>query len=168
MESAGVDVAIKHFPGLGRVKGNTDTTADVVDTATSASTDSVVAFQSGIDAGARFVMMSSAVYDHLDPTGPAVFSTPVITGLLREEMGFTGVVITDDMASAVQVSAWTPEERALKFIGAGGDMVLVAHTPHIVGAMTAAVVAEAKKDPAFGGLVDTAVKRVLAAKSRLR
>ena len=168
MESAGVDVAIKHFPGLGRVKGNTDTTADVVDTATSASTDSVAAFQSGIDAGARFVMMSSAVYDQLDPTGPAVFSTPVITGLLREEMGFAGVVISDDLASAEQVSAWTPEERALKFIAAGGDMVLVAHTPQIVGPMTAAVVAQAQKDPAFGDLVDEAVLRVLAAKARLR
>jgi beta-N-acetylhexosaminidase len=165
MEAGGVDVAIKHFPGLGRVEGNTDTTAGVRDTVTTRDDPSVEAFRSGIEAGAAFVMTSTAVYDRIDPSLPAAFSPVVVDEMLREDLGFEGVVITDDVSAPAQVQAWTPGDRAVLTVAAGGDMVLASADPGVVPEMTAALVSRAQSDPAFAEQVDAAVRRVLAAKS---
>lgn len=167
MASAGVDVSIKHFPGLGRVTENTDVTAGVTDDVTTRDDPSVAAFQSGIDAGAAFVMTATAVYTLIDPDEPAAFS-PVVNGdLLRDDLDFDGVIITDDLSAAKQVLSWSPADRALKTIDAGGDMVLASADPTVVREMVAAVVARARADAAFAAKVDAAVLRVLTAKARL-
>lgn len=170
MRSAGVDVAIKHFPGLGRVGGNTDTTVSVVDHVTTAATSDpqMQSFQRGINAGAPFVMVSSAVYAKIDSKRPAAFSAKIITTLLRQKMGFNGVVISDDLSAAKAVSRWKPGTRAVKFIQAGGDMVLVSAQPSDTKVMMDAVIAKAKQDPSFAAKVDAAARRVIAAKQRLR
>lgn len=168
MEASGVDVTIKHFPGLGRVAENTDTDAGVTDDVTTRDDPSVAVFSSGIEAGAAFVMTSTAVYTQIDPSLPAAFSPVVVDGMLREDLGFDGVVITDDVSAAQQVQAWSPAERAVLTIEAGGDMVLASADPGVVEPMVAAVVERASTDPAFAAKVDAAVQRVLAAKERLR
>ncbi|MTG88098.1 glycoside hydrolase family 3 protein [Cellulosimicrobium sp. BIT-GX5] len=168
MEASGVDVTIKHFPGLGRVAENTDTDAGVTDDVTTRDDPSVAVFASGIEAGAAFVMTSTAVYTQIDPSLPAAFSPVVVDGMLREDLGFDGVVITDDVSAAQQVQAWSPAERAVLTIEAGGDMVLASADPGVVEPMVAAVVERASTDPAFAAKVDAAVQRVLAAKERLR
>ena len=167
MESAGVDVTIKHFPGLGRVTANTDVTAGVTDDVTTRDDPSVEGFQAGIDAGAAFVMAATAIYTLIDPDEPAAFSPIVIGDVLRGDLGFEGVIITDDVSAAKQVLAWSPADRAIKTIEAGGDIVLASADPTVVPAMVDAVVARAQSDPAFAAKVDAAVLRVLAAKDRL-
>ncbi|GAA3228372.1 glycoside hydrolase family 3 protein [Oerskovia jenensis] len=167
MEASGVDVAIKHFPGLGRVGGNTDTTADVRDAVTTRDDPSIAAFRSGIAAGAAFVMTSTAIYDEIDAGLPAAFSPVVVDGLLRGELGFGGVVITDDVSKAEQVQAWSPGDRAVLTVAAGGDMVLASADPTVIPAMATALVERAQGDPAFAAKVDAAVLRVLSAKERL-
>ncbi|MET4225674.1 glycoside hydrolase family 3 N-terminal domain-containing protein [Oerskovia enterophila] len=167
MEASGVDVAIKHFPGLGRVAGNTDDDAGVTDTVTTRDAPSVEAFRSGIDAGAAFVMMSTAIYDRIDPGVPAAFSPVVVDGLLRGDLGFQGVVITDDVSKAEQVQAWSPGDRAVLTVAAGGDMVLASADPGVIPEMASALVERAQRDPGFSAQVDAAVLRVLAAKERL-
>ena len=167
MESAGVDVTIKHFPGLGRVTENTDVTAGVTDTVTTRDDPSVDAFGSGIDAGAAFVMMSTAVYALIDAHEPAAFSPVVVGDLLRGDLGFEGVIITDDVSAARQVLAWSPAERAVKAIDAGGDMVLASADPSVIPEMVTAVLDRARTDPGFAAKVHAAVIRVLAAKERL-
>ncbi|MBD7981306.1 glycoside hydrolase family 3 protein [Oerskovia merdavium] len=167
MEANGVDVAIKHFPGLGRVAGNTDDDAGVTDTVTTRDDPSVQAFRSGIDAGAAFVMMSTAIYDQIDPSAPAAFSPVVVDGLLRGDLGFQGVVITDDVSKAEQVQAWSPGDRAVLTVAAGGDMVLASADPGVIPEMATALVQRAQSDPGFAAKVDAAVLRVLAAKERL-
>ncbi|MGN7701998.1 glycoside hydrolase family 3 N-terminal domain-containing protein [Cellulosimicrobium sp. 22601] len=168
MEASGVDVTIKHFPGLGRVTENTDTDAGVTDDVTTRDDPSVAVFASGIEAGAAFVMTSTAVYAQIDGSLPAAFSPVVVDGMLRGDLGFDGVVITDDVSAAQQVQAWSPAERAVLTIDAGGDMVLASADPSVVQPMVAAVVERATTDPAFAAKVDAAVLRVLAAKERLR
>lgn len=167
MEASGVDVTIKHFPGLGRVAENTDTDAGVTDDVTTRDDESVAVFASGIDAGAAFVMTSTAVYTKIDPDHPAAFSPVVVDGMLRGDLGFDGVVITDDVSAAAQVQDWSPAQRAVLTIEAGGDMVLASADPGVVPAMADALVERATTDPAFAARVDASVVRVLAAKERL-
>ncbi|MEV0954181.1 glycoside hydrolase family 3 N-terminal domain-containing protein [Promicromonospora sp. NPDC050249] len=162
---AGVQTSIKHFPGLGRVAGNTDDTAGVTDTVTGPDDPSVAVFDAGIEAGSGLVMMSSAVYSRIDPDAPAVFS-PTVVGLVRE-LGFDGVIVSDDLSAAVQVASVPAGERAVRAVDAGVDLVLASARPSVAPAMVDALIKRARTDPDFAAKVDAAAARVVAAKANL-
>lgn len=162
---AGVQTSIKHFPGLGRVTGNTDTTAGVTDTVTGPDAPSVSVFDAGLESGTGLVMMSSAIYTRIDPDAPAVFS-PAAVGLVRK-LGFDGVIISDDLSAAVQVTGVPAGERAVRAVDAGVDLVLASAEPSVTPAMVDALTAAAADDPAFAAKVDAAAARVVAAKAGL-
>jgi len=164
LNAARVSVSIKHFPGLGRVTANTDTTAGVTDDVTTRDDASVDVFRSGIDAGAQSVMVSTAIYDRIDPGVPAAFSSTVVTGMLRGDLGFDGLVVTDDLSGAKQVEAWSPGERAVKALAAGVDLVLMSKDPDVTHEAVQAVLAKAQADPAFAARVRDAARHVLEAK----
>ncbi len=163
MENAGVSPTIKHFPGLGRVNGNPDNSSAVTDDVTSRHDAYLMPFAAAIRAGAPIVMVSTATYRLLDPNSPAAFSRTIVTGILRGDLSFTGLVISDDLGRAVQVRGWSPGERAVDFISAGGDLVLTVE-PKVVPEMIAAVISKAQGDPVFRAQVDAAALRVLSAK----
>ena len=167
MRAAGVLTSPKHFPGLGLVTENTDTTAQVTDHVTDAEAPSVRVAATLIDEGADCLMVSTADYSLLDPGVPAAFSPAIVDGLLRHDLGFTGVVITDDLSGATQITAWSPAERAIMAIEAGDDLVLVSRYPKYAAAMIDAVIEKAQTDAAFAGKVDAAARRVLAMKAKL-
>ena len=105
MAQAGVATTAKHFPGLGKVQGNTDFTAGVTDTVTTINDPDLASFQSAINAGAPFVMVALALYTQIDPVHFAVFSPMVIQQMLRQRMGFKGVIVSDDIGEAQQVAS---------------------------------------------------------------
>ncbi|MEO8889491.1 MAG: glycoside hydrolase family 3 N-terminal domain-containing protein [Jatrophihabitantaceae bacterium] len=163
LAAAGVAATVKHFPGLGRVAQNTDTTSGVTDYVTTRHDAYLAPFAAAIKAGVPFVMVSTAVYSKIDPNSPAAFSRTIVTGMLRDDLGFRGVVITDDLGNATQVSAYPVGSRAVDFISAGGDMVLTVDANQ-AATMTQSVLAEATGSPSFRALVDAAALRVLQAK----
>ena len=164
LSASGVLGAVKHFPGLGRVNENTDTSPSVTDAMTARGDPYLAPFQDAVDAGAPFLMMSTAYYSRIDPLRPAAFSRTITTGMVRGDLGFRGVIISDDLANARQVSAWSPGSRAVQFLAAGGDMVLSVN-PLVVPAMVQAVTARARADAAFSRLLDASVLRILRAKA---
>lgn len=163
MSAAGVSSAAKHFPGLGRVRKNTDLAAHVVDPVTHLGDPFLKPFSAAIGAGVPFVMMSSAYYPRIDKRHPAVFS-PKVIGLLRHGLGFGGVVVTDSLDTPA-VARWSPAQRATWFLRAGGDMVLLS-SPAQFPLMYAGVLKLAEADPSFAALVDASALRVLTAKQR--
>lgn len=169
MEEAGVIAVYKHFPGLGRVGANTDTASDVTDGTTAPSGDAAVSvFADAIGGGARVVMVSSAVYPLIDDSSPAVFSPAVVTDMLRGDLGFTGVVITDDVSAAAQVQEWDPGQRAVRAVRAGCDIVLASGDPSTAIDMVRALVDQARDDPAFADRIDQSAARVLDLKTASR
>jgi beta-N-acetylhexosaminidase len=164
MRSAGLAMTAKHFPGLGRVAGNTDTASGVTDTVTTRSSSDIAPFRAALTSGAQFLMVSSAYYGRIDAHLPAAFSPTVITGMIRGDLGFTGVVISDDLGNAKQVQGWTPGARAVSFIIAGGDMVLTVNSA-VLPAMVNAVSARVSSDNAFRARVNAAALRVLTVKA---
>ena len=170
MQASKVIPTYKHFPGLGRVKENTDTSAGVVDRTTTRSADSAVSvvFGAAIAAGAPVIMVSSATYALIDPSAPALFSSTIVTDMLRREMGFSGVVITDDVSAAVQVQDVSAGDRAVRAIRAGCDLVLASADPTVAADMVKALIATARSDPAFAARVDESATRVLNLKKSLQ
>jgi beta-N-acetylhexosaminidase len=166
LAASGVTSTLKHFPGLGKVQGNTDTEANVTDTVTTVGDEQVTAFAGTLarTSAHPFVMVSLATYAEIDPAAPAVFSTAVVTDLLRRRLGFDGVVISDDLGNARAVSDVPAGERATRFIAAGGTLVLTV-TPSILDEMIDAVAQRDATDPAFAAAVDAAVHTALLAKA---
>lgn len=164
MRDAGIMPTLKHFPGLGYVTDNTDFSSGVVDSTVTADGSDIGVYRTLLDEGPAIVMMSTAIYANIDPDAPAAFSATVI-GLLRNDLGFEGVVTTDDLSAASQVSAWTPAERATMAIDAGVDLVLVSSDPSVYPEMRDAVLERAQRDADFAQKVDDAVQRIAAAKA---
>jgi len=162
MAEAGVASVIKHFPGLGRVVGNTDFTSNVVDSVTTSTDPYLQSYRDGIDAGVPYVMVAEATYTKIDPAHLAVFS-PVIMGLLRNGLGFSGVIVSDDLGVAAAVATIPAGQRALDFLSAGGDLI-TSQSLAPAEEMASTVLATATSDSAFRATVDDAARRILAAK----
>lgn len=157
--------AIKHFPGIGRIKNNTDTSSTgITDTKMTAHDPYLKPFRHGINPGAGMVMIGLARYPKIDASHQAAFSHKIVTGILRKDMKFHDVVVSDSL-SAVAVKHVPVGQRAVRFIEAGGDIALTG-APNQVPAMISGVLAKMKDSTAFTKKVDKSVHRVLAIKSR--
>jgi beta-N-acetylhexosaminidase len=163
MREAGVATTAKHFPGLGRVVGNTDFTSEVVDTTTGLDNPYLKSFRAAINAGVAFVMVALATYTRIDPDRLAAFSSRVMRGLLRQQLHFPGVIVSDDLGAAAAVAGLSPATRGIDFLAAGGDMITSQSLPAAV-AMDQAILARADRDPAFRATVNSAATHVLEAK----
>jgi beta-N-acetylhexosaminidase len=164
MDASGIVTTGKHFPGLGRVKGNTDFTSAVVDEVTTTTDPSIGPFRDAIAAGMPMIMVALATYQKIDPTKLAVFSPIVMRTLLREQLGFTGVVVSDDLGETAAVANIAPADRAIDFLIAGGDMI-ISKTVGPANAMASAIRARVDTDAAFRARVDDAALRVLRLKA---
>jgi beta-N-acetylhexosaminidase len=98
LQHGGVAATAKHFPGLGTARRSTDTNHVLLETSKPALDARLLPFNRAIGAGVKLVMVSNAGYTAYDAAGvPALLSRPIVTGLLRERLGFQGVVISDAM-----------------------------------------------------------------------
>jgi beta-N-acetylhexosaminidase len=163
MKQAGVATTAKHFPGLGRVVGNTDFTSGVVDTVTSPKSPYLNSFRTAINAGVSFVMVALATYTRIDPRHLAAFS-PRVMRLLRQQLHFSGVIVSDDLGAAAAVAGLSPANRAIDFLAAGGDLITSQSLPAAI-AMDQAILARTRHDMAFRLTVNEAVHNILDAKT---
>ncbi len=138
MHSAGMAATIKHFPGHGTVREDThfDVAVDHRSLDVMRATD-LVPFVAGIEARAEAVMLAHVTYPQIAPE-PAGYSPYWINTILREDMGFRGVVFSDDIGMAAAFSAGGIKQRIDAHLDAGCDVVLVCH-PQLVEESLAAV-----------------------------
>jgi beta-N-acetylhexosaminidase len=129
LQAAGVAAAAKHFPGLGLAVENTDLAPSAVDASRAELEPGLEPFSAAIEAGFELVMVGNATYPALDPDEPASQSGRVVDGLLRERLGFDGVVITDDLGAGGITGAGLDEgAAAVGAADAGADVLLIALT----------------------------------------
>lgn len=120
----GVAATLKHFPGHGNTSADSHNGAVYVErTLEELRENELLPFQAGIDAGADAVMVGHLIVSDID-SQPAPFSYKIVTQLLREEMGFDGVVITDGLQMKAMTDSYSSAEIALKAVQAGVDMLL--------------------------------------------
>jgi beta-N-acetylhexosaminidase len=122
LQTSGVAATAKHFPGLGLASGNTDHGRIVVRAAAWKLHEGLLPFQSAVRAGAKLVMVSTAIYPRLDGSKrPAAFSSTIIDGLLRKRLGFTGVTVTDSLTAP---AADRIPHTATRAMLAGSDLLI--------------------------------------------
>lgn len=129
IQEAGVVAAVKHFPGHGDTVVDSHVGLPVVNVDMNRLNNlEFVPFKEAINQGADVVMVAHLLMSKIDPKTPASYSKPIITGLLREQLGYKGVVITDDMTmGAVDNGKIELGELAVRSVLAGSNIVLVGH-----------------------------------------
>ena len=163
MADSGVGSAIKHYPGLGSVTGNTDFTADgILDTTTTLDGAEIGAFNSTLEANPSMVMMSLATYQAIDPNNPAVFSSALVTDYLRNTVGFQGV-ITSDSLSATALGGIQPSDLGVRLVDAGGDLACIGAFDYVQQVLDG-LNAKAAADSDFADKVTQSAIRVMTLK----
>ncbi len=127
LQGSGVAATAKHFPGLGSAATNTDLEPTAIQLTGARLERELVPFRAAVEAGVDLIMVANATYSPLDPSRPASQSRRVIDGLLRNRLGFQGVVITDDLdAGALSTTGIDEGEAAVGAVRAGSDLILTA------------------------------------------
>ena len=121
----GVCTTLKHFPGHGDTYEDTHTsTAYVSKSRDQLENEELQVFRKGIEAGSELVMIAHIIVENIDNTAPASLSEKVVTELLRNEMNFTGLIITDSLEMNAVSEHYTGGEAAVRAIKAGNDLLL--------------------------------------------
>jgi beta-glucosidase-like glycosyl hydrolase len=160
-EAAGALACAKHFPGHGRTRRDSHEEVPIVTAEAELlwRTD-LQPFRAAVLAGVSSVMTAHVAYPALDPSGaPATFSAPIL-GVLREELGFGGVIASDALMMEGARAGRTPEDAALAALSAGVDLLLYPDDPARVAA---ALDRSANSDSAIAGRVAQSLERYQAA-----
>jgi beta-N-acetylhexosaminidase len=163
-EDASVIATAKHFPGHGDTKDDSHFALPVVShTRDEWARLDAPPFRAAIAAGVDSIMTAHIVLKSLDPAGdPATLSRPIITGVLRGELGFSGLVVTDSMEMAGVREKYGDAEAAVRAIEAGVDQVLIPPAP---SKAFAAVLAAVRAGRISEARIDESVARVLSLKA---
>ena len=122
LQTNGIAATAKHFPGLGLASGNTDNGRIVIRAAAWKLQQGLVPFRAAVRTGVQLVMVSTAVYPKLDGSKkPAAFSSKIINGLLRKQLGFQGVTVTDSLTAPAAERIPNTATRAML---AGSDLLI--------------------------------------------
>ena len=168
LHEGGAAATVKHFPGHGATTVDSHRQLPVLDTPIGAwLAGDAVPFMTAIEAGVELVMIGHLAFPQLDDVvepRPATLSPAIVAGLLREDLGFDGVVITDDLTAMAPVVDLPLDEVVLRALGAGADLLLTPPDPMAARAAIVAAVADGRLSEAH---LDESVRRILVLKEQL-
>ena len=166
-DEEGVASTVKHFPGLGAAGANTDDEpVTISSTAEEIERSDLPAFRAAVDEDVPLVMASHALYPALDEQDIASQSAAVLGGLLRDELGFQGAVVTDSIEAQAVLARSDVAEAAVRSVEAGADLVLMTGSGSW-NLVYPALLDRAERDRRFAARVRDAAGRVDVLKRRL-
>jgi beta-N-acetylhexosaminidase len=167
LQGADVAATAKHFPGLGLATVNPDAGPVTIAATEEDLNSALVPFQDAIDEGVDLVMTATAVYPDLGSRRPAALAPEIVRDLLRERLGFEGVIITDDLEGDAIAEEMNPANAAVEALAAGNDLALFARSTRTATRGFNAVVRAAKAGQLDRGVLDLAYARVATLKAGL-
>lgn len=124
LHSKGIFACVKHFPGHG--SSTSDSHYGLTDVTGNWSSEELIPFQRLISEGKVDMVMTAHIFNKaLDEDNPATLSKTILTGILRNQLGFNGVILTDDMYMQGIIDNYTIKEAIVKAINAGADMLVI-------------------------------------------
>lgn len=159
----GVGCTLKHFPGHGDSSEDSHLgSAYIYKTLDQLREGELLPFKAGIERGADMVMIGHLIVPDIS-SEPAVVSKDIVTGLLREELGFTGVIITDGLGMQAVSDYYTPGELAVKAVNAGVDLLLM---PTDIAGTVEALEGAVESGDISMERIDESLRRILSYKSK--
>ncbi|MEA2495280.1 MAG: beta-N-acetylhexosaminidase [Thermoleophilaceae bacterium] len=167
-KGTGVAPTVKHFPGFGAARANTDdATVRITRTKAQMESTELSPFKAAIAADVPIVMVAHALFPAYDSKHIASQSTAILQTLLRDQLAFEGVVVTDSMEARAVLARSSVQEAAERSIHAGADVVLLSGSGSYLPVYNR-LLARARSDEAFRARVAQAYTRVRALKDSLR
>jgi beta-N-acetylhexosaminidase len=168
LHAAGLLAVGKHFPGHGDTWLDSHVALPVCERpAVQLNTCELLPFQAAIAAGLEAIMTAHVIYKAWDSRFPATLSPSILSDVLRGQMGFQGVILSDDLGMAAVSQAIPWEEVPVQALRAGVDLLLICHHRKRQEQAHARVLSAVQRGELPEALVDRAVARVQALKSRL-
>ncbi|WP_246027627.1 beta-N-acetylhexosaminidase [Lysinibacillus antri] len=165
MQSQNVIPVVKHFPGHGDTSVDSHLDLPIVNKSKEQlDALELIPFKEAIKYGTDVVMIAHILLPEIDPQYPASMSAEIITNILRSEMGYDGVVITDDMTMKAVTNNYSLSYAAVQSIKAGSDIVLIAHHYDDVSSTINALKQAVQKGEITENRIDESVKRILLLK----
>lgn len=163
----GIAATLKHFPGMGAFRSDPHRELPSGRVAPGRLDASLAIFKDGIAAGAGLVMTGHAVYTNIDPSRPATLSSTIVTGILRRQMRFQGLVITDDLSEMpfLEGTRMTLAEATAEALRAGHTMVLYSHQLSKTRNVLSDVLARAENDNKLRSIIGRNYVKILAYKA---
>ena len=128
IQSMGIISGIKHFPGHGDTDVDSHINLPVINKSLEEIRDfELIPFKKSIEEDGDMIMIAHILFPNIDKEYPSTMSKDIITYLLRKEMGFEGVIISDDLTMGAIIENYTLEGATLKFLQSGGDIALICH-----------------------------------------
>ena len=167
LKKHGISATLKHFPGMGVFVDDPHRTLPQSQVESKVLGDSLKIFHDGTAAGAELVMTGHGVYDSVDSGTPATLSHKIVTGLLRERLGFQGLVITDDLSEMPFITGTnlSLDEATWRALQAGHTMVLFSHKLKTTAQVFSRVLARAHDDPELRSRIEENYRRIVAFKA---
>ena len=166
LHDAGCLSTAKHFPGHGGTTADSHDTTPVVErTAQELANYDLIPFTEAVNRGVDAILVAHILYPALDGTDIASMSRPIITGLLREQLGFTeGIVISDDFRMTGLTSRYDVGDAAVRFVLAGGDLIMCGAQHDKQEAIMEALLAASQDGTLSQNRIDESVFRILKKK----
>lgn len=165
LQSAGVLPSMKHFPGLGLATRNTDTSVVSIAASRAELDPGLEPYRTAIASGIPMIMLSNATYPAFDPDNAAGWSPAIAGSLLRDELGFTGVTITDSLTGTAKARHLSPGALAIRAARAGTDMILVSGSEAATRSVYAALLKSANQGSIPLATLQASYDRILALKA---
>ncbi len=163
LQAHGIAACAKHFPGLGSAVVDPHEQLPSVDAAADAiRCRDLLPFRQAIASSVASIMTSHTLYQHLDSGNPATLSLAILTGLLRQELGYGGVVITDDLEMGAIERQGEAADAALQAFGAGADLLLICESHEKVIAALEKTAAAIERKPILTARLAESLLRVRA------
>lgn len=167
LESAHVQPVMKHFPGIGFATRSTDSSVVTIGASRTALAPGLVPYQHAIAQGIPMIMLSNATYTAYDRSHAAGWSSAIVGTLLRRDLGFKGVTITDGLDGTAKARGVTPSQLAIAAALAGTDMILTTGSESSTRLVYAALVRAATAGGIPRATLLASYNRILLFKSRL-
>jgi beta-N-acetylhexosaminidase len=165
--SADVVPAMKHFPGIGLATLNTDSYVVTLTASPAMLAPGIQPYVAAIAHGVPMIMLSNATYTAFDPVNGAGWSRAIVKRLLRDQLGFRGVTITDSLTGTARARAIPVAELAVRAAIAGTDMILVTGSEASTEATYESLLAAARAGSISRTRLQASYDRILALKATL-
>ncbi|MBO0995881.1 beta-N-acetylhexosaminidase [Bacillus sp. SD088] len=167
IQSQQIMSVIKHFPGHGDTAVDSHLELPIIEKSVKEMEKlELIPFQKAIDEGADMVMVAHILIPEIDPAYPSSMSEKVITNLLRDQLHFTGVVVTDDMTMKAITNQYEMGEAAVQSVKAGSDVILIAHEYDKAKEAIEALVHVVETGELSEKRIDESVRRILELKRK--
>lgn len=168
LEEEGVQGCGKHFPGHGDTFEDSHHTLPHVDkTREDMNACELIPFRTAIASQVPMIMTAHVMYPKLDPEFPATLSKSILQGILRDELAYEGLIVSDDLFMKGIADHWDLSEAAEQFLRAGGDMILLCHQESVQRRVAAHLVHQAERDLEFRRMLEIKAARVTRFRSKL-